>query len=71
MTKFDLKNNKILKYSGLATQIFVSLGLAAFLGRWLDQKFELTKPVLTAILPIIMLVLFMIWLNFDLKKFDK
>ncbi|MBK6545295.1 MAG: AtpZ/AtpI family protein [Saprospiraceae bacterium] len=71
MAKFDLKSNKILKYSGLATQIFVSLGLAAFFGRWLDQKFELTKPLLTAILPILMLVLLMFWLNYDLKKLEK
>ena len=71
MAKLDLKNNKILKYSGLASQIFVTLGLAALLGKWLDQKMELSKPILTAVMPIIMLFLFIFWLNYDLKKTNK
>lgn len=71
MSKFDLKGNKVLRYSGLATQIFISLCLAAWLGRYLDQKMELEKPLWTAFFCILMLVMNFIWLYFDLKKLDQ
>ena len=39
-------------YLGLGTQLAASIVLMFFLGRWLDEKFELT-PVLTIIFSII------------------
>lgn len=71
MSRYDLKSNKVLRYSGLATQIFISIGLAAWLGKWIDQKMELSKPFWTAGLSMLMLLLQLVWLNYDLKKFDK
>ncbi|MFZ1298211.1 MAG: AtpZ/AtpI family protein [Saprospiraceae bacterium] len=71
MAKYDLKSNKILKYSGLATQLFVSMGLAAWFGSFLDRKLQLEKPILTALCSMFMLIAFMVWLNYDLKRMDK
>ncbi len=71
MSRFDFKSNKVLRYSGLATQIFISLGLAAWLGKWLDQKMELTKPLWTAGLSLLMLFMNLVWLYYDLKNLDK
>ena len=68
MPRNDLKNNNFLKYSGLVTEIFTCLAVAAYFGRLLDRKFEMSKPILTASCPIIVLILLMIWLNYDLKK---
>jgi membrane protein DedA with SNARE-associated domain len=68
MPRYDFQNNKYLKYSGLAIQIFVSIAAAAYFGKWLDRKFEMSKPILTALCSIIMLVLMLVWLNYDLKK---
>jgi chromate transport protein ChrA len=48
-----------MKYAGLATQIFVSLAIAAFLGYQADKFLKLSVPVLVVILPL--LVLFVIF----------
>ncbi len=71
MSRFDLKSNKVLRYSGLATQIFISLGLAAWFGKWLDQKMELSKPLWTAGLTLLMLFMNLVWLYYDVKNLDK
>lgn len=68
MPRNDFKSNKILKYSGLAIQIFVSIAVAAYFGKWLDRKFEMNKPILTGLCSIAMLILVLIWLNYDLKR---
>ncbi len=70
MPRYDLKNNKYLKYTGLATQIFISLAIAAYFGKFLDQKLDLSKPVFVAISPMIMLILNFIWIYYDLKRQD-
>ncbi len=70
MPRYDLKNNKFLKYSGLATQMFISLAIAAYFGKYLDRKFEMTKPILTALSSMLMLLMNFIWLYYDLKKQD-
>jgi branched-subunit amino acid permease len=49
----------LMKYAGLATQIFVSLTIAAFLGYQADKFLKLSVPVLVVILPL--LVLFVIF----------
>lgn len=67
----DFKNNKFLKYSGLAIQIFVSIAIAAYFGKWLDHKLEMSKPIFTALCGIGMLILLFVWLNYDLKNQEK
>ena len=71
MSRYKLTDTKALRYSGLATQIFVSIGLAAWAGRWLDQKMELAKPLWTAGLSLAMLLMQLVWLYYDLKQQDK
>lgn len=44
-----------MKYAGLATQIFVSLAIAAFLGYQADKFLKLSVPVLVVILPLLVL----------------
>lgn len=44
-----------MKYAGLATQIFVSLAIAAFLGYQADRFLKLSVPVLVVILPLLVL----------------
>jgi membrane protein DedA with SNARE-associated domain len=70
MPRYDLKNNRYLKYSGLALQIFVSIAVAAYFGKWLDRKFDLEKPIMTALCSILMLIMMLIWINYDLKRKD-
>jgi membrane protein DedA with SNARE-associated domain len=70
MPRYDLKNNKYIKYTGLATQLFVSLAIAAYFGKYLDRKLDLTKPLFTAIIPMILLILNFIWIYYDLKRQD-
>jgi membrane-bound metal-dependent hydrolase YbcI (DUF457 family) len=71
MPRNNSKSNNFLKYSGLATQIFISIAVAAYFGKWLDRKFEMTKPIFTASCSILMLVLLLVWLNYDLKRKDQ
>jgi F0F1-type ATP synthase assembly protein I len=37
--------NDFLKYSGLGIQLVAGIGLAAWLGHWLDNHFQLNFPV--------------------------
>lgn len=39
--------NPILKYSGLGVQMVFTICIMAWLGNWLNQYFELKKPILT------------------------
>lgn len=38
-----------MKYAGWGFQLFVFLGVAAYAGQKLDQKFQLEKPICTII----------------------
>lgn len=53
-----MKSNKdiLLQYAGLATQLFVSLGLSAYLGLWLDKHILHNMPVLVWVLPLVVIV---------------
>jgi apolipoprotein N-acyltransferase len=42
--------NQYAKYSGLAFQMFFSLLVAALLGQWIDDKFELSRDYMTLVL---------------------
>ena len=43
------------KYIGLATQLLATLGVAFFIGYWIDQFFGLKVPVAMIILPLLAL----------------
>ena len=46
-----------MRYAGLGTQIFVSLGLAVFVGYKADQWLHLHFPLLVCLLPLLVLVM--------------
>lgn len=47
--------NAVLKYSGIAFQLAIYLGIAVFIGQKLDEHFTTEKPYLTALCTIIAL----------------
>ena len=53
-------NNKnysdLLRYASLGTQIFVSLGIAVFLGLKADKWLKISAPLLVIVLPVVVLV---------------
>jgi hypothetical protein len=49
-------NKDLLRYAGLATQIFVSLGIAVFIGIKADKWLALAFPVFSWALPLLVLV---------------
>jgi F0F1-type ATP synthase assembly protein I len=53
-----MKSNKeiLLQYAGLATQLFITLGVSAYLGLWLDKHFLHAMPIFVWILPLIVLI---------------
>jgi hypothetical protein len=56
MPSHNNNNRDLLKYAGLATQIFVGLGLAVFLGLKLDKWLHISFPVLVWVLPLLVIV---------------
>jgi hypothetical protein len=49
-------DNKLLwKYAGLATQLFVALGLGVYAGIKIDEKLDLKTPVLVWVLPLLII----------------
>ncbi len=56
MTDKNDNKNLLLQYAGFATQLCISLGLTLYAGMWLDKKINLSIPLLTWILPLIVLV---------------
>jgi hypothetical protein len=46
----------LMRYAGLGAQIFVSLGIAVFIGLKLDKWLHLRFPLLVCLLPFIVLV---------------
>lgn len=49
-------NNKdLMRYAGLATQMMVSLGIAVFLGLKADKWLKLSFPILSWLLPLLVL----------------
>lgn len=52
------KNNRdLLRYAGLATQLFVAIGLAVFIGLKADGWLHLSFPVLVWFIPLLVIVL--------------
>jgi hypothetical protein len=49
-------NRDLWKYAGLGAQIFVALGLMVFFGIKLDEWLELSFPVSTILLPLMVIV---------------
>ena len=61
-------NTDLLRYAGLGTQIFVSLGIAVFAGYKADQWIDIPFPLLVWMLPFIILALMIYKLVKDTSK---
>lgn len=62
------QNKTFLQYAGLATQLFVALGLSVYLGIKVDHWARLGTPVATWLLPLLVLVAILIRLVRDTGK---
>ena len=60
-----------MRYAGLATQLFVSLGLAVWLGYKADAWLRLPLPLLVWVLPFIVLCLLIYKLIRETSKKNK
>ncbi len=49
-------NRDLLKYAGLATQLFVALGLAVFTGLKADEWLHISFPVFVWVIPLLVIV---------------
>jgi hypothetical protein len=48
-------NRLLLKYAGLATQLFIAVGLAVYLGIKIDSWLALKNPIFVWVLPLIVI----------------
>lgn len=56
MSKQKQNNSDLLRYAGLGAQIFVSLGIAVYIGHLADSKWlQLSFPIFTIVLPVLVL----------------
>ena len=60
--------NAILRYSGMATQMAAIIMIFVFGGMWLDGHFEMEKPLHTAGLTVIGVLLSVYYMIKDLMK---
>jgi len=58
----------LMKYTGVASQLLISLGIAVYAGLWLDKQFIHSVPLLVWILPMLVLVGNLIKLIKDTSK---
>ena len=49
-------NRDLLKYAGLAAQLFVALGFAVFMGLKLDEWLHISFPVLVWVIPLLVII---------------
>lgn len=63
----------LMRYAGLGTQIFVSLGLAAFVGYKIDHWLHTSIPLLAGLLPLIVLcvILYKLFKETSKRKTDE
>jgi hypothetical protein len=52
-------NSLLLKYAGLATQLFVALGLAVYFGIKVDKWLSLKTPIFVWVLPLLIIATLM------------
>lgn len=64
----DKRNNLLLQYAGLATQLMVSLALAIYAGIWVDKKLNFHIPLFLWILPLLVLIALFIKVIKDTSK---
>ena len=63
-----MRNQELLKYAGLASQLFATLGVAFFIGFKLDKKLHLRFPIFTITLPLAALISLLYKVYLDSSK---
>ena len=61
-------DRQLLRYAGLATQFFVSIGLGVFLGLKADQWLKFSTPWLVWILPLLIIIGLIVTIVRDTSK---
>ncbi|MEY5045858.1 MAG: hypothetical protein RL713_1083 [Bacteroidota bacterium] len=64
-------NSSLMRYMGLATQFFVTIGVGLWIGSKLDQYFSFGSPVLIWVLPLLIVVSSLIKIIVDTNKKKK
>ncbi|HRI01333.1 MAG TPA: hypothetical protein PK006_09815 [Saprospiraceae bacterium] len=62
------KHTAFLKYSGLAMQLFVFLGLGLYGGSRLDAYLMTKTPIWTVLIGLFCFCIWFVWLYYDLQK---
>ncbi|MCC6186560.1 MAG: AtpZ/AtpI family protein [Chitinophagaceae bacterium] len=68
MAKEQKNNKELLQYAGLATQWLVMIGLAVWLGMWLDKQISDTSRILTVMLPLLAIIISLIQIIRNVNK---
>lgn len=61
-------NRDWMKYLGLASQFFFGIGLALALGWKIDQWISFSKPVLTWLLPLLLIIAMLVKLILETNR---
>ena len=69
--KQNNSNSELMRYAGLGTQIFVSLGIAVFAGYKADQWLKVPIPLLVWILPLVIVCMIIYKLIKETSKRNK
>jgi F0F1-type ATP synthase assembly protein I len=64
-------NNSLMRYMGLATQFFVSIGVGLWLGSVIDDYFSIKAPLFIWVLPLLIVVSSLIKIIIDTNKKKK
>lgn len=64
-------NSDLMRYASLGTQIFVSLGIAVYIGFKADQWINLRFPLLVWLLPFLVLTLLILKMIKETSKKNK
>lgn len=50
------QNRDLIRYAGLATQMFVAIGISVFIGLKLDEWLRISIPLLVWLIPLLVIV---------------
>ena len=64
-------SNNYMRYIGLGIQLMSGVGLAVWLGYWIDQKAHWGMPIFVWVLPMIILAYMLVKLVQEFSKKDK
>lgn len=64
----DKRNDLLVQYAGLASQLLAGLGIAIYGGMWVDKKMAFKKPLAIWLLPLLILAAMLIKVIRDTSK---